>query len=755
MKTLRHRTATLTAPILLEEARPLLAAFDSLQACVLLVDAQLEVVYVNPFATATLRALEPQIVDAFGVRVDDIIHGSISRFHGDVDALDRIRSTPGALPASTTIALGRTTLSVHVDAVRCDGELVAYSLVLADVTEQLETASTARRLAAILDGSPSSLIFADETQVIRYVNPAAISNMRNLQEYIPVPLDQMVGIDSNILAANFVPDRELTGDPAIDLPIHGKVTHGPETLAIIVNPIFDSSGAYVGTVSSSTVITEQITEAHKAADLAADSEAVRAVMTAVAGASSSHDAVRLALEAARSAFGWSYGSYWKVGADRQLRVVVESGETDAEFRAVTAGASLSEGIGLPGRAWRSRDLFFAQDIGDLTDCPRAAVGQRVGLKSAVSFPLTVEGEVVGTMDLFSPETMNPTRERLDSLRSVGHLVSQSLERLAKQEVEQAVAAELRAQVDSMLVSLAAAARGDLTVEVAVAGDGAVAQMGVALKKLLGDLRTSVASIATNSEALASAAEELQVVSEQMGANSAETSNQVNHVTEASVDVSRNVETVSTGAEEMSASIREIARNASDAAKVATQAVEAAHATNDTVAKLGVSSAEIGQIVKVITGIAQQTNLLALNATIEAARAGEAGKGFAVVANEVKELAKETAKATEDISRKIEAIQADTHRSVDSIGGILTIINQIAEYQDTIASAVEEQAATSSEMARSVNDASRGTSQITINMQTVAEAANSTASGASDSRRAAAELARMSTDLQALVGRFTY
>ena len=337
------------------------------------------------------------------------------------------------------------------------------------------------------------------------------------------------------------------------------------------------------------------------------------------------------------------------------------------------------------------------------------------------------------------------RERADREKA------ESAEALAN---EQAAAFELQQKVDAMLRSLDAAARGDLTIAVTVDGDDAVGQMGSALRTLLTDLRSSVAGIAANSEALA-AAEELQVVSEQMGANSAETSNQVNLVTSASVEVSRNVETVSTGAEEMSASIKEIARNASDAAKVATQAVEAATATNETVTKLGESSAEIGQIVKVITGIAQQTNLLALNATIEAARAGEAGKGFAVVANEVKELAKETARATEDISGKIEAIQADTQRSVEAIGGILTIINQIAEYQDTIASAVEEQAATTSDMARSVTDASRGSTEITANMQTVADAANSTASGASDSQRAATELARMSSDLQSLVGRFTY
>jgi methyl-accepting chemotaxis protein len=324
-----------------------------------------------------------------------------------------------------------------------------------------------------------------------------------------------------------------------------------------------------------------------------------------------------------------------------------------------------------------------------------------------------------------------------------------------QDRERLVAGELQAKVDSMLVSLAGAAAGDLTVEVSVSGDDAVGRMGQALSKLLTDLRFSVASIATNSEALASASEELQVVAGQMGANSSETSNQVNLVSGASVQVSDSIETASAGAVEMTASIKQIARNASDAAKVANQAVEAARLTNTTVTQLGESSAEIGEIVKVITGIAQQTNLLALNATIEAARAGEAGKGFAVVANEVKELAKETAKATEDISAKIAAIQSDTQRSVESIAGILEIINQIAEFQDTIASAVEQQAATTNEISRSVTDASLGSSEITANIQAVAAAADSTAAGAGDSQRAATELARMATDLQTLVAQFTY
>ena len=329
------------------------------------------------------------------------------------------------------------------------------------------------------------------------------------------------------------------------------------------------------------------------------------------------------------------------------------------------------------------------------------------------------------------------------------------EREARQERERDAAVELQAKVDAMLVTLDAAAGGDLTAPVTVAGDDAAGQMGAALSRLLGDLRTSVSSIATNSQALAAAAEELQVVSQQMGANSSATATEVDHVTAASVEVERHIQTVAAGAEEMSASIKEIARSAGEAAAVAGQAVRAGCTAADTVAKLGDSSAEVGAIIEVITDIAEQTNLLALNATIEAARAGEGGRAFAVVANEVKELAKATANATDDISKKIGAIQSDTRSSVASISEILGIIDEIAEFQATIAAAVEQQAATTAEIARSVHQVSTGSTQITANMQTVARTAESTASGADDSHRAATELAHMSADLEMLVRRFTY
>ncbi len=316
-----------------------------------------------------------------------------------------------------------------------------------------------------------------------------------------------------------------------------------------------------------------------------------------------------------------------------------------------------------------------------------------------------------------------------------------------------VARRLVRDVQEVVKMAGRLAGGDLTVNVEPTSKDELGDLVRTMNELGGHLRTAMRGIGDGATALASAAEELTAVSQQMSANAEETSAQATTVSAAGEQVSNSVQTVAAGSEEMTASIREIAKNSSDAVMIAADAVKATEATNTTVSQLGTSSAEIGQVIKVITSIAQQTNLLALNATIEAARAGEAGKGFAVVANEVKELAKGTARATEDISAKIEAIQSDAKEAVEAIGQIRAIIHKISDYQHSIAGAVEEQSATTSEMSRNVAEAAKGSSEIAQNIAGVAQAAASTSAGANQTEASAGELARLSAELHRLVGQF--
>jgi methyl-accepting chemotaxis protein len=324
------------------------------------------------------------------------------------------------------------------------------------------------------------------------------------------------------------------------------------------------------------------------------------------------------------------------------------------------------------------------------------------------------------------------------------------------EVIEHVRSNLKALITDVERLIGAATEGKLGIR-ADAGkhQGDFRKIVEGINKTLDILIKPIQAVSEEARGLASSAEELTAVSQQMAGNAEETAAQANIVSAAGEQISGNVASVASATEQMQASIREIAKNANESARVAKHAVSVAQSTNETVRKLGESSQEIGNVIKVITSIAQQTNLLALNATIEAARAGEAGKGFAVVANEVKELAKQTAKATEEISQKIQAIQADTHGAVKAIEEIGAIINQINDIANSIASAVEEQTVTTNEIGRSIQEASKGVGEIAKNIAGVAVAAKGTSQGAADTQKAAEELSRMAARLQTLVSRFTF
>ncbi|TYP88458.1 methyl-accepting chemotaxis protein [Blastococcus xanthinilyticus] len=169
-----------------------------------------------------------------------------------------------------------------------------------------------------------------------------------------------------------------------------------------------------------------------------DREAVTVVVGKVGEARDEPEAIRVALDTVRSAFGWAYGSYWALDQEAAvLRFSVESGSAGDEFRQVTLAASFAEGVGLSGRAWRKRDLVFVRDLAEVTDCVRAPAAQRAGVRSGVCFPIVCEGRVVGTMDFFVTETIDLSESRSSALRNVQQLVSQRLDMLRRAAADQA------------------------------------------------------------------------------------------------------------------------------------------------------------------------------------------------------------------------------------------------------------------------------------------------------------------------------
>jgi methyl-accepting chemotaxis protein len=311
------------------------------------------------------------------------------------------------------------------------------------------------------------------------------------------------------------------------------------------------------------------------------------------------------------------------------------------------------------------------------------------------------------------------------------------------------------------------ARGDLTRPIETHGNDEVSRLLKALATMQHNLRETLQGISGSAAQLATAADELNVVTLDSTQNLQQQNNEI--------------EQAATAVTEMTTAVEEVARNAVSTSDATRQSSESAHVgqqrvsetvraisalasdvqtTGGLVQSLANQSQDIGKVLDVIRAIAEQTNLLALNAAIEAARAGESGRGFAVVADEVRALAYRTQQSTQEIEQMVQGMRTGSTQALDSMQAsssraastlalaehagealqtITASVHQIHERNLVIASAAEEQAQVAREVDR--------------NLVNIRDLSVRSAAGADQTSASSHELSQLANSLRTMVQRF--
>ena len=322
-------------------------------------------------------------------------------------------------------------------------------------------------------------------------------------------------------------------------------------------------------------------------------------------------------------------------------------------------------------------------------------------------------------------------------------------------------------IDEALKAAEQIAEGDLTHSIHADGTDEAARLLKAMAKMQDKLRDTLQLIAGSATQLASAAEELNSVTDESARGLQQQNNEIEQAATAVTEMTSAVEEVARNAVSTSEASSEASRSAGDGRDLVLETVGAiermsgdVQATAKLIAHLAEQSRDIGKVLDVIRGLADQTNLLALNAAIEAARAGEAGRGFAVVADEVRALDHRTQQSTSEIELMIGSIQGGTEQAVDSrrtsterAESTLNIARGAGLALDTIAGAVAQINERNLVIASAAEEQAQVAREVDRNLVNINDLSVQSATGAHQTSAASAELSRLAVDLNGLVARF--
>jgi len=230
------------------------AMLDKAPTNVIYADRDLIIRYMNGASEKTLRSLEAYLP----FKANELVGKSIDIFHKHPEHQRKLLSDPKNLPHQAIIQLGPEMLDLLVSAILDEnGQYLGPMLTWQVVTQKVKTEREMARIFNMMENAPINVIYADKNFNIQYMNPASLKTLKSIEQYLPCKADDIIGKSIDIFHKHPEHQRGMLADPK-KLPHQAIINVGPEKLDLLISPIYDQKGEYLGPMVTWQVVTQKL-----------------------------------------------------------------------------------------------------------------------------------------------------------------------------------------------------------------------------------------------------------------------------------------------------------------------------------------------------------------------------------------------------------------------------------------------------------------------------------------------------------------
>lgn len=107
------------------------------------------------------------------------------------------------------------------------------------------------------ENSPINILYCDLNFTITYVNPVSLSTLRKIEQYLPIPVNSILGSSIDVFHKVPAHQRRILANDK-NLPHHAIITVGPEKLDLLVSAIYSKEKTYIGAMVTWEIVTKKL-----------------------------------------------------------------------------------------------------------------------------------------------------------------------------------------------------------------------------------------------------------------------------------------------------------------------------------------------------------------------------------------------------------------------------------------------------------------------------------------------------------------